>query len=340
MEKIKYIILSIVLVIGTFIIIIVASNKNEVNNISQLNVMNWSSYIPKEVINDFEDKYNIKVNYLTYSSNEELLAKLTSSNEGTYDLIFPSDYMVELMIKRGMLEKMDKSKVDMNNIDDIFLNQSFDKKNDYSLPFLAATTVIAYNTENIKEDIVSYNQLLDKKYKNDIVLLDDQRIVIGMGLLATGSDMNEVNKEALDNSEVWLKRLRDNVKAYDSDSPKTLLITGEVNIGVIWNAEAEIARNNNPNIKIIYPYEGHAISLDNYAIVKGSKNQENAYKFINYLLNYEISKKITDEYPYISPIVNSNYSKEQLYEALENSTFVKNIDSYIEDYDKIWADIK
>lgn len=320
--------------------LLICGCTNSKDKTEVVNVMNWSSYIPKEIINDFEKESGIKVNYLTYSSNEELLAKLNSSSEGTYDLIFPSDYMIELMIKKDMLEKIDKSKIDMTNINNKFLNQPFDENNDYSLPFLAATTVIAYNTKNIKENITSYKDLQNKKYKNNIVLLDDQRIVVGMGLLATNHGMNDTSKNSLKDAETWLKKLNKNVKAFDSDSPKTLLMTKEVDIGVMWNAEAAIAKENNKDIKIIYPSEGHAISLDNYAIVKGAKNTLNAYKLINYLLDKKVSKKITDEYPYINTTGVANYDVYELETILNKGTYVKNIGKTIDSYDKVWANIK
>ena len=102
----------------------------------EVNVLNWSSYIPDDVIKDFEEEFDIKVNYGTYSSNEELLAKVSNSKEGTYDLVFPSDYMVELMIQKGLLSNLDISKINnYQGIDQVFLNQKFDKNNEYSLPF-------------------------------------------------------------------------------------------------------------------------------------------------------------------------------------------------------------
>lgn len=325
------------------IIIFVSGCSNDTkNNNGEVNVLNWSSYIPYEVIDDFEKEYGIKVNYGTYSSNEELLAKISSSKSGTYDLIFPSDYMIELMINKDILMPIDISKIsNYYNINDMFLNQSFDPNNRYSLPFLAATTVIAVNRDNIKDKIEGYNDLLNEKYKNDIVLIDDQRIVIGMGLHATGCNMNDTNQSILNIAKDWLLKFNNNIKAYDSDSPKTFLITNEVNIGVIWNAEAIIAKDYNPNIEIIYPKEGFAISLDNYAIVKGSKNTENAYKFINYLLRDDVNKKITDEYPYINTTIsNMNLDYDELKMILDKATYVENIGSSISKYDKIWAEIK
>ena len=324
-------------------IFILCGCTNVMNNINgEVNVLNWTSYIPQEVIDDFEREYAIKVNYGTYSSNEELLAKISSSKPGTYDVIFPSDYMVELMIKKDMLMPIDKYKLtNYSNINSLFLGQKFDYKNEYSLPFLAATTVIAVNRDNIKDKIEGYNDLLKEKYQNDIVLLDDQRIVIGMGLEACGYKMNETDINKLNKSKEWLLKMNKNVKAFDSDSPKTFLITNETNIGIMWNAEAIIAKEYNPNIEIIYPKEGFAISLDNYTIVKGAKNIENSYKFINYLLRDDVNKKITSEYPYLNTTyANMNLDYEELKMVLNKASFVENIGHSISNYDKIWAQIK
>ena len=332
MKKLILLFLSIFLLCGC------ASKRYD----SEVNVLNWTSYIPYEIIRDFEKEYNIKVNYGTYSSNEELLAKISSSKEGTYDLIFPSDYMVELMIDRKMLEEIDISKIsNYSNINPLFLKQNFDIHNKYSLPFLAATTVITVNREKVRDVIVGYNDLFNSKYLNNIVLLDDQRIVIGMALQANGYSMNEIDKDKLNEAKDWLLRLNKNVKAFDSDSPKTFLITGEVDVGVMWNAEATIAKEENSNIEIIYPADGFAISLDNYTIVKGAKNKDNAYKFINYLLRTDVNKKITDEYPYINTgLYSKNVSDAELNNILSSGSYVENIGMNIALYDKIWAEIK
>jgi len=324
------------------------NNKNKEN---QLNVLNWSSYIPDSVLNDFEKETGIKLNYSTYSSNEEALAKISSAKIGTYDMVFPSDYMVSLMKEKGLLEKLDKTKItNLNNLDTNYLNLEFDPNNEYSLPFLVATMLIAYNSENIKENITGYNDLLNSKYKNDIVLIEDQRIVIGMALLALGYDMNEIDDKKLEEAKNWILELKKNIKAFDSDSPKTFLITEEVNIGILWNAEGAIAHNYNPNIKIVYPKEGFAISLDNYCILKGAQNKENAYKFIDYLLREDVMAKIISEYPYKNINIESNKYLDTEYvnniaantptELLSKSHFVKNIGHNIEKYDMLWAEIK
>ena len=306
-----------------------------------VNVLNWSSYIPDEVIKDFEKDSGIKVNYGTYSSNEELLAKLSSSKEGTYDVVFPSDYMVELMINKNLLEPIDTNRLsNYKNIDHIFLNQEYDKNNNYSLPFLLATSVIAYNSKNVS-NIWDYDDLLKEEYKNDIVLLDDERITIGAMLQALGHDINDYNDELLNEAYEFYQKLEPNIKAFDSDSPKSFLITNETNIGILWNAEAILAKDHNPYIEIVYPESGYALSMDNYVIVKGSKHKDYAYEFINYLLRDDVCKKIIDDYPYIKTKKNVNsYPEVLLNEILINGSYIKNVGENIKKFDRLWAKMK
>ena len=118
-------------------------------------------------------------------------------------------------------------------------------------------------------------------------------------------------------------------------------ITNEVELGVMWNAEAIIAKEENPNIEIIYPIDGFAISLDNYTLVKGAKNVDNAYKFINYLLSDKVNKQITDEYPYVNTTINNaNVNETELKYVLDKASYVENIGSNISKFDKVWAEIK
>jgi spermidine/putrescine-binding protein len=323
-----------------------SSNENGV-----VNVLNWSSYIPDVVISNFEKEYNIKVHYGTYSSNEELLAKISSSKKGTYDLIFPSDYMIELMKERHLLEEFDKTQLkNISNINPRFLRQEYDPNNEYSIPFLLATTTIAVNRDNIKEPITSYQDLLNEKYKNNIVLIDDQRIVIGAALQGLGYDINDTDKEHLEEAYQYLMKLKKNIKAFDSDSPKTFMISKETNIGVMWNAEAAIALDNNPSMEIVYPEEGFGISIDNFVLPVGAKNLEVAYAFIDYILRPDIMKKIIESYPYKCVNKETNKLLDDTYlnnpaanisdEVFLSGTFVKNLGKYIIKYDKLWAKIK
>ena len=316
-----------------------------------INVLNWSSYIPDSVIRDFEKEYNIKVNYSTYSSNEELLAKVSSVRVGTYDLVFPSDYMVEIMKEKSLIEKIDKSR--LNNygyIDYKYLGLDYDINNKYSIPFLSASVVLAVNRDYVSEEISGYNDLIDENYKNSIVLVDDTRIVIGSALMALGYDMNTLEIKELEEAKQWLLKLKPNIKAFDSDSPKSFLISKEASIGLMWSAEAILAQEYNPNIEIVVPKEGHIISIDNFAIMKGSKNIDNVYLFIDYILRSDVMERIVMDYPYSSVNIETNrrigmdnaigkeYSK--ILNLISNGKRVRNIGQSISIYDKIWASIK
>lgn len=330
------------LLVFLFILLCLTGCSEEKYKNGEVNVLNWSSYIPDDVINDFEKEYGIKVNYGTYSSNEELLAKVNNSGVGTYDLVFPSDYMVELMKNKGMIDVIDMSKIDnISNVDAALMGLDYDLYNEYSLPFLMTYVVIAVDKSKIIENINGYNDLVNSAHKNNIVLLDDQRIVIGLGLKALGYDMNGLGDNNYDVTKEFLLDLKKNVKAFDSDSPKSFLITDEVDIGVMWHAEALLAKRYNANIEMIVPNEGYAISIDNYVLLKGSKNRDNAYKLINYLLRSDISSRIVEDYPYISSVGSVNdISSDEVRSIINNGSYVKNIGFDIKKYDNLWAEIK
>lgn len=318
---------------------------------SSINVLNWSSYIPDSVIRDFEKEYGIKVNYATYSSNEELLAKVSSVKKGTYDLVFPSDYMIEIMRDKELIQRIDKNKLDnYGKIDSKFLDLDYDSGNQYSIPFLAANVVLAVNRAVVDEDITSYNDLLNSKYKDSVVLIDDTRIIVGSALMALGYDMNSTNGNELEQAKEWLMELKPNIKAMDSDSPKSFLISKEASIGLMWSAEAILAKQMNSDIEIVVPREGHSISIDNFAIMDGTEKEEEVYLFIDYILSSDVMEKIVADYPYSSVNVETNqrialyddigeeYAKIQT--LVSEGQRVKNIGQSITLYDKIWASIK
>ena len=338
-----------IIVLFLLIFLLTGCTKSEGKRV--LNVLNWSSYIPSDVITNFEKETGIKVNYMTYSSNEELLAKISMAKPGTYDLIFPSDYMVEIMISRGVIEKIDKSKLkNIDNLDVSYMDMEYDPGNIYTLPFIATSTVISVNREFIDDNITSYNDLLNPKFKGEIVLIDDQRIIIGMALLANGFDMNSTDSTELRVAKKWLLKLKNNLKAYDSDSPKKFLISKEASLAVLWNAEGALANIENDKIENIFPVEGTALSTDNFAIPKGAKNISELYEFIDYILRPDVMAEIINFYPYKSiNTLSYNYFSDEYKnnlaanfssDVVRNGHFVKNIGEYISLYDKICAEIK
>lgn len=316
----------------------------------ELNLFNWSEFLPQSIINKFEETYNIKVNYSTFSSNEEMLAKLMAGGSN-YDLVVASDYMVEIMKKQNLIQEIDKNEIpNMKNVGDQYKNLPFDQENKFSIPYMAGDTVIAIDTSKVKEEITSYKDLWKPEFKNSIVLIDDQREVIGTTLKMLGYSLNEKDENALQKAKEALKKLQTNVKAYDSESPKTLLINGEAKIGLLWGAEAALAKKENKNIKVIIPKEGLLLAQDNFVIPKDAKNKKAAELFMNFILEPEISAEISKYFPYANPnmearkLIDSETLKDiGVYppiDEIKKGEFLKDIGETITIYDKIWSEIK
>jgi spermidine/putrescine transport system permease protein len=317
----------------------------------ELNVFNWSEYLPQSVIDKFEQTYNIKVNYTTFSSNEEMLAKIMAGGS-QYDLTVASDYMVEIMTKQNLLEELDKENLpNIKNMGPQFMNLPFDPGNKYSIPYMWLAGIIAVDSSKVSDGAVtSYADLWKPEFKNSITLLDDERVIIGMTLKKLGYSMNETDLSALAKAKEELKKLQENVKAYDSDSPKTMLINGEAKIIFAWGAEGSLAKRENENVKMIIPKEGLFLQQDNFVIPKGAKNIRAAELFMNFVMEPEISAEISKEFPYGNPNVEAYplideeiMNDKGIYppeEELKRGEYLKDIGDAIVHYDNIWSEVK
>lgn len=316
----------------------------------ELNVFNWSEYLPKSVIEKFEQEYGVKVNYSTYSSNEEMLAKL-SVNSSSYDISVSSDYMADLMRKQGLIEEIDFNNVpNIKNIGAEYLHKSFDPEAKYTVPYMWGNVVIAVNTEKVKFPIESYQDLWRPELKGSLVVLDDSRTLIGIANKLQGKSMNETDPAVLEKTKQMLIDLIPNIKAFDSDSPKTLLASGEVSAGVVWGAEASLARKENPAIKTVLPKEGMQLWQDNFVIPKGSPHKKTAEAFINFILRPEISAEISKEFPYanpnkaalplIDPAILNDPAVYPPKEELAKGENLTDLGDAAKDFDRIWSEIK
>jgi spermidine/putrescine-binding protein len=317
----------------------------------EVNIYMWTEYIPETIIWDFEDETGIRVNMISYSSNEDMLNRVRTDSPGTFDICGPSDYMVEYMIRQDMLEPIDYSKINyFGNIGEDFKNPAYDPGNKYSIPYLGGAVGIGVNRSIIKDPINSYKDLFNPKFENQICVLDDFRAVIGITALSMDYSMSETDDAILEEISNRLMELKPLIKAFDSDNPKDLLITGSVPIAVSWASEISYANADNPNIELIYPDDGTYLFMDNFVIPKGAKNYDNAHKFIDYMLRADISLRVSEEYPYVNPNVEAvKLLPEYLAddpasnlppEVYEKGEYIKDIGDKIIVYDKMWTDLK
>ena len=323
----------------------------------ELNLYAWSEYIPQALLENFQAETGIQVHYDTYSSNEELMAKLQAGASG-YDVIIPSDYMVDIMVKQGLLEELDLAQIpNFANISEELKNPDFDPGNKYSIPYQWGTVGIVVDTEKVTRPITSWNDLWDPEFRGRVVLLDDVREVLGMVLLSLGYDKNSTDPGQLEEAKAKLLELMPNVRLFDSDSPKTALLSGEVWLGQTWNGEAAIAHSENPSIDYVCPVEGCGLWYDNLAIPKQAPHKDAALAFINFVLEPEQSIEITKEFPYSTPnqaALNLMKTEEpELYAAytgfpatnppledIQNGRPVVDVGEATALWDRIWTEVK
>jgi len=346
MKKLICMMLTVVLVFS-----LAACGKSSVSG-KVLNLYVWTEYVPDSVIAAFEKESGIKVNVSTYSSNEDMLAKVKSESEGAFDIVQPSDYMVKQLISQDMLQKLDQTKLtNMSNIGTQYLNPKYDPGNVYSVPYQGGVAAIAVNTAKIKDTITSYDDLFNPKYSNTLVVLDDYRAVIGMTARSMGLSMNETDSTTLGKIQTKLLTIKNNVKLYDSDSPKSALISGDCNLAFCWNAEIALAMEENPDIKIVFPKEGAYTFMDNWCVTKGAKNYDAAMEFINYMLTPDAAKLVMAEFPYLNPNTvavsqmgadySANPAKNVPAEVLNKGEYLDNLStSVLEKYDQMWTELK
>jgi spermidine/putrescine-binding protein len=267
----------------------------------ELNLYGWSEYVPQELLDAFSDEYGVTVNYDSYSSNEELLARMQAGASG-YDVIIPSDYMVTVMSQQDMLEPIDINRLpNFANIESRFQSPDFDPGNRYTVPYQWGTVGIAVNTDVVEQPVTGWADLWDPAFENRLVMVDDEREVIGLALLMLGLDRNTTSQSDLDAAKQKLLELRPNIKLYDSDSPKTALLAGDVDAGVVWNGEAALAHRENPAIDYVLPAEGCGLWFDNLAIPAKPPHRDAAEAFLDFVMRPEMAMLISRDYPYSNP---------------------------------------
>jgi spermidine/putrescine transport system permease protein len=261
----------------------------------------WSGYLPQPVIDQFTKETGIQVSVRNYSSSEEMLAKLLGGAE-SYDIIQPGEYVLEALVKDNLLRPLDRAMVpNLRNIAPQFLNLPFDPGNKFSVPFMAGIVGIVVNTDVVKDEIRGFADVFQEKYNQKIVVLDDPREIVTWGLLAKGIPINQVTDENLAKVKPLIAKWLPLVKIYDSNSPKTAMLNGDAALGVLWGGEAAVLLNQDKRFKWVLPSEGTHLFVDSLAIPKASQNAENAEVFMNFILRPDISRQISDAFPYLNP---------------------------------------
>lgn len=317
-----------------------------------LNFMNYGENIGEGVLEEFEEKYGIHVNQEVYDAPEEMYNKI-SAGASQYDVIVSIDYLVQRMISEDRLEKIDYSNVpNMDKIESDHLGKSFDPDNEYSVPYMSGTIGICYNTDYVDEPIDSWTALWDTKYNKNVLLLDGVRDSLGAALKMLGYSVNTTNQDEINEARDKLIELKQNgnLLAIGADDNTDKMSRGEAAISILWSGEGLNLEAENDNIKFVVPKEGANFWIDSLCIPKGTKNKENAEKFINFLCEKDPSFRTADEIGYTTP---QREAREEQDDSVKNNPnaympeeLLKKCESYdylgdkLKLYEQAWTDFK
>lgn len=267
-----------------------------------ITVYNWGGYIDPELLDQFEEETGLTVIYETFDSNEAALTKIRQGGT-SYDVAMPSEYAIETMIEEGLVLKLDHSKLpNLKNIDERFLDIAFDPGNQYSIPYFWGTVGIVYNPALLGErEFSSWNDLWADDLRNEILIVDGAREVIGFGLNSLNYSLNDTDKDHLNEALNKLNELHPNIKGIVGDEINMLLANGEASVGVVWSGVAADIMWENEALDYVVPEEGTNLWFDNMVIPSTSKNIDGAHQFINFMLDAEVAAQNTDWVGYSTP---------------------------------------
>ena len=313
----------------------------------KLYVYNWGEYIDEDVIKQFEDETGIKVVYDMFETNEIMYAKL-AQDTSAYDVVCPSDYMIQKLRENDMIQPLNFDHIpNSKNIGQQYFetSKSFDPENKYSIPYCWGTVGILYNKTLVDDVVDSWDILWNEKYSGQILMQDSVRDAYMVALIKNGYSQNSKDPAEIQKATEDLIAQKPLVQAYVIDQVRDKMIGDEAALGVIYSGEAIYTARENPNLEYVVPKEGTNVWIDSWVITKGSKNVENAEKWIDFMCRGDIALKNFEYITYSTP--NTEAQKNIEDEDIKNSKVAfpdlstMKVEAYQylgEDGDKLYAD--
>lgn len=318
-------------------------------------VYNWGEYIDPETLDMFEKETGIQVIYDEFDTNETMYPKI-EAGASNYDVVCPSDYMIQKMIDNDLLQELNWDNIPnaKANIGAQYYEQSeaFDPGNRYAVPYCWGTVGILYNKTMVDEPVTSWSILWDEKYADSILMQDSVRDLFMVGLKSLGYSMNSTDEKELNEAKDLLIQQKPLVQAYVIDQVRDKMIGNEAALGVIYSGEAIFTQRENPDLEYVIPKEGTNVWIDGWVIPKNAENVENAEKFIDFMCRGDIALLNFDYITYSTPntaaqaliedddIRNSKIAFPDLsqYDGLETFSYLGDDADAL--YNDLWKEIK
>lgn len=298
------------------------------NSKPTLKIYNAGEYISQDLLTEFKKQYNCRIVYETFESNEMMYTKISSGEY--YDILIPSDYMIERLILEETLVPLDWNRIEnKDNLMADIMNQSYDPGNQYSVPYFWGSVGILYDTTVVDEEDLSqgWELLRNEKYKNNLYMYDSERDSFMVALKALGYSMNTTDETQIQEAYDWLVAQKETMTPiYAGDDVIDNMISGNKAMAVVYSGDAAYMISENPKLDFFEPEEGTNIWYDAMVITKYCEDDTLAYEFINFMLDQENAIENTMEVGYSSP-VESAYEYMQENDYADITAYVPNLEN-------------
>ena len=274
----------------------------------ELNLFTWDGMFPQEILDGFEAETGVRIRYSNFDYDEDMLAKLEEAEGGDYDLIIADDYIIEVAIQEGLVQKLDASKLtNYGNLNPVFMSQFYDPENEYTVPYGAGIPLLLYDPALTDVEITSYADLWDPALEDNIALTANYRVINGIALKVMGESYNTQNLDTIRKAGEKMIELAPNVRVINDSNTQDLLISGEVAAAFLYTSQVSAALNARPDLKVVYPTEGLGFGVMAAFIPSKAPNAEAAYAFLDYInqpehaaacfehLGYYCTNKVAEE---------------------------------------------
>ncbi len=316
---------------------------------TELNLYTWDGMFPQEVLDGFEEKTGIRINYANFDYDEDMLAKLEETKGGDYDFVIADDYIIDVVRSEGLAQKLDTSKIsNWSNINPVYQGQFYDPDNEYTVPYGAGIPLIVYDPELVSVDIKGYKDLWDASLKDNIALTANYRVIDGITMMMLGYSMNDEDLDHIQEAGDKLLELAPNVRVINDNNTQDLLISGEVGAAFLYTSQVSQAVSQRPDLKVVYPEEGLGFGIMAGFIPSDAPNADAAYAFIEYLLDPEVSAQC---FEYTGYYCTNKAADEYISDEMKDlivlpddaaaGEIVQNVSAEAEDkYNEIWNEFK
>ncbi|MBR6500108.1 MAG: spermidine/putrescine ABC transporter substrate-binding protein [Firmicutes bacterium] len=348
MKKILTLLLCLVMVLGLLTGCGGGDSEGDVTT-SEMNLFTWDGMFPQEVLDEFEAETGIRIYYSNFDTDEAMLAKLEETQGGDYDLVIADDYIIELAIAEGLVQKLDKSKISTyENLNPLYMGQFYDPADEYTVPWGAGIPLIVYNPALTGFELTGYEDLWNPALKDNLALIGNYRVLNGITLKTMGESMNVDDVAKIEAAGEKLKALAPNVRVISDSNTQDFLISEEVAAAFMYTSQVNLAMTSRDDLKLCYPKEGLGFGIMAAFVPSQAPNADAAHQFLDFLNRPEVAAKCFEYLGYYCTnkaaeehISDAMYDLLVVPETVTEGEIIQNISQEGEDaHAKVWNEFK